>query len=83
MEEPWPGSQGTDISPNPQGCEGKSQITWVGATESLVEVAVLQEWLLSDSWGCLPVVLLSLGKLKVETPPEESAPGMSITWSLL
>lgn len=52
-----------------------------------MEVAVLQEWLLSDYWGqinkCLPVVLLSLGKLKMETPPEECAPGMSITWGLL
>lgn len=29
------------------------------------------------------MVLLSLGKLKVEMPPAESAPGMSITGSVL
>lgn len=52
-----------------------------------MEVAVLQEWLLSVYWGqinkCFSVVLLSLGKLKVEMPPEECAPGMSITGSVL
>lgn len=73
--------------PQPPGLQGKSQITQVGATGSLVEMAVLHEWLLSDYWGqinkCLPVVLLSLGKLKVEMPPEECAPGMSITRSVL
>lgn len=50
-------------------------------------MAVLQEWLLSGYWGqinkYLPVMLFSLGKLEVEMPPEECAPGMSLTWSML
>lgn len=50
-------------------------------------MAVLRECLLSSYWGqinkYLPVMLLSLGKLEVEMPAEECAPGMSLTWSVL
>lgn len=61
-----------------------------GKAKSLRPVPLSPWWrwqFFRNGWGqinkCFSVVLLSLGKLKVEMPPEECAPGMSITGSML
>lgn len=92
MEEPWPGSislQGSeDADISPGGLQGEkpdhlAQCCWVpGGDGSFSGMAAFMGY-----WGQtsrrFSVVFLSLGKLEVEMPPEEHAPGMSITGSVL